>query len=317
MVAAHVQRAGLLALDVERRVCLGLGAGRWVEHRQIQVFQASRALAFEAHVVKVPVHQTELLVDAQIQNPLGVGGKANRGGAACGAVAKLDDAVAALVAGARVHAVALHQRHAGKVVGRKAVLIRHLQNFVVDRCFVSRRNKAFGHRAVHGFFQHRMGGSCQPGTAAWGSGAGAGRRCEIARTHVVGQRRAAQRRNRAGQALCGGCALQCGALRADAGPLRRLHRLHRLQFGAQGAERQGLTGIHQVRVANLVCAGQFLRKPQLLLAIQLESLCLGLLAHDANQRVPVPYGVARGGAGCCRPWGVCAGAGLRARLCLL
>ena len=88
---------------------------------------------------------------AQVQNGFGVLGITCGRCAARRAVAELDDSVATLVAGARIHAVALHQGHAGEVVGQEVVLLGQSQNFVVYRRPFLRRNKPLGHRAVQGF----------------------------------------------------------------------------------------------------------------------------------------------------------------------
>ena len=281
-----------------------LRARRRVEHRQVQVFQARRALAFEAHVVKILVHQAELLVHAQVQDRFGIGAISGRRSAARGAIAKLDDAVAALVAGARVHAVAFHQCHAGKVVGGKAVVVRHLQNFVVNSGFFGRRNKALGYRAVQGLLQDRMGGARYRDCGA-GFGHGLGRRAELGRAHVVAQGRVAQgcgygrgrgfTRNRGcGCCACYGCGGgnrrlkgRCNALHRRIGPQQR-RGLQTLQIGVDGRQRDVLARIHQVGVANAVGTCQLLGQAHFLVAAELHAARLGLVAHQANQ------GVARG-----------------------
>ena len=149
------------AVDCQRRVTAGFAAGRWHQHRQVKIVQPGGAFAFEAHIVKVFVHQMKLLVNAQVQYGFGVGGIAGTGSAAVRAVTKLNDAVAALVGGARVHAVTLHQGHAGKVVRVEAMGFGQLQNFVAHIAFFIGGNKAFADGAVECFVQHFMAQRCR------------------------------------------------------------------------------------------------------------------------------------------------------------
>ena len=84
----------------------------------------------------------------------GVSGIANTGGTAVRAITELDDAKAFAVIGFGVEPIAFHQRQARKVVRRKAVLLRELDDFVHHSLFVLGGDKAFFNRAVEGFFQN-------------------------------------------------------------------------------------------------------------------------------------------------------------------
>ena len=90
----------------------------------------------------------QLLINAQVQNGFGFFAKAYTRGTASGTITKLNDAVASLVGGLRVHAIALHEREACKVVWRKLVFVGHLQNLVKDILLFVAWNKASGHSAV-------------------------------------------------------------------------------------------------------------------------------------------------------------------------
>ena len=90
----------------------------------------------------------QLLVNAQAQDGLGRFAKTHFGSAAIGTIAKLDDAVAACVGGLRVHAIALHEGEAGKVIGREIVFVGHLQDFVVHVLLFHFGNKTSSHSAV-------------------------------------------------------------------------------------------------------------------------------------------------------------------------
>ena len=155
-VATDVQVTGLRAGDVQGTGRRTLGPRGRVQHGQVQIFQPRRSFVFQPDFIKIFAHQVELGVHAQVQNSFGVFGIARRSGATRGAVAELDNSMATLVAGARIHAVALHQGHTGKVVGRKVMLFGQAQNFVVHRRPLLRWDKTFGHRAVQCFLQNRV-----------------------------------------------------------------------------------------------------------------------------------------------------------------
>ena len=90
----------------------------------------------------------QLLVNAQAQDGFRRFAKTHFGSAAIGAIAKLNDAVAACVGGLGVHAITLHEGEAGKVIGREFVFVGHLQDFVVNVLFFHFGNKTSGHSAV-------------------------------------------------------------------------------------------------------------------------------------------------------------------------
>ena len=88
------------------------------------------------------------------QNRLGVAGKTGGGGTSVRSVTKLNDAVTTVVGGLGVHAVALHQGQAGKVVWRELVVTRHTQYFLVNLLLFFSRYIALLHSTVQGFVQN-------------------------------------------------------------------------------------------------------------------------------------------------------------------
>ena len=98
----------------------------------------------------------ELLVNTQAQDGLGLFAKTDARRAARWTIAKLDDAVAALIGGLRVHAIAFHECESRKIVGRKLVFVGHLQDLVKDILFFIARNKAACNGSVQCLRQHRM-----------------------------------------------------------------------------------------------------------------------------------------------------------------
>ena len=96
----------------------------------------------------------QLLVNTQAQDGFGLFAKAYACSAAVWPVAKLNDAVATLVRRLGVHAVALHEGQASKVIRGKAVLRGNLQDFVVNVLLFVARNKAARHGAVQSLCQH-------------------------------------------------------------------------------------------------------------------------------------------------------------------
>ena len=186
--------------------------------------------------------------------------KACAGGTAIGPIAKLNDAVAAVVGGARVHAVAFHQGQARKVVGLEPVLFGHLQNLVHHGLFFVRRNKAFADRPLQGFVQHGVGIDMAPGFELHlGSGRHAG-------LGWVGVGRFGQ--GQVGLGVCGG-------------PVQGL--LQRCQVDA-------LAGVDQVGIGQVVAAGHLLGQAHGLSLADIFARGGHELAHDAAQGVAGLHG---------------------------
>ena len=205
----------------------------------------------------------QLLVNAQAQNGLGVGRIAGAGGAAVRAIAKLDDAVAALVRGARVHAVALHQGHAGEVVGVETVVFGQFQDLVAHIAFFVGRYKTLADGPVEGLVEHL----------------------------VAGQRRVVFNGLRRAGGTGSLKAFQGGRCRC--GPVG--HGDHRpcpagFDFRRQAAHIDVLAGENPVGVADLVGTGDLLDHAHGLRAGELHTTGQRLLLDDAAERVAGSHG---------------------------
>ena len=186
--------------------------------------------------------------------------KACAGGTAIGPIAKLNDAVAAVVGGARVHAVAFHQGQARKVVGLEPVLFGHLQNFVHHRLFFVRGDEAFADRPLQGFVQNGVGSDMATGFELHlGSGRDPGL-------------------GRAGE---GGLGQAQASLVVGSGPVQGL-----LQRGQVDA----LAGKDQVGIGQIVAAGHLLGQAHGLGLANIFARSGHELAHDAAQGVAGLHG---------------------------
>ena len=112
-----MQISRLRARNVQRYVGARFIASGGREHGQVKIIQTGGAEVFQPCVVKIFVHQIQLLQNAVTQNRFGIAAKARTRCAAIGAIAKLNDSMTAVVGGFGVHAVALHERQAREIVG--------------------------------------------------------------------------------------------------------------------------------------------------------------------------------------------------------
>ena len=186
--------------------------------------------------------------------------KACAGGTAIGPIAKLNDAVAAVVGGARVHAVAFHQGQARKVVRLEFVFFGHLQNFVHHGLFFVRGNKALVDRTLQGFVQHRVGADIAPGFELHLC---AGRDPSLGRVGGAGL----------GQAQAG--------LGVGSGPVQGL---------LQGRQVDALARVDQVGIGQVVAAGHLLGQAHGLSLADIFARGGHELAHDAAQGVAGLHG---------------------------
>ena len=149
-----MQISRLRARNVQRYVGARFIASGGREHGQVKIIQTGGAEVFQPCVVKIFVHQIQLLQNAVTQNRFGIAAKARTRCAAIGAIAKLNDSMTAVVGGLGVHAIAFHEGQAREIVGREPMLLGQLNNLVHHGLLVLRGNKALINGAIQGLFQH-------------------------------------------------------------------------------------------------------------------------------------------------------------------
>jgi flagellar basal body P-ring formation protein FlgA len=156
LVAAYMQGTGLRTRNGKGLVHLALISCGGKQHRQIQIVERGGLELAQSGVLKVPVHQIQLLEHTELQNALGVLAIAHTGSTAVGTATELNDPMTVAVGGPGIEAIALHHGHASEVVRRKPMLSGHVDNSSLDVAHLPLGNVALGHRPIEQALEHSV-----------------------------------------------------------------------------------------------------------------------------------------------------------------